>query len=158
MKLATRSYVVKRKCLSHKSCHQQKIVTSPWPSKFCCQGMETVIRNSSTKVEPDCTPMGRRQSGPPNQIPCSNIFHVTAKLTILARHNVVDIDPMVLNVLMFVHTQIVKTQWETTKMKKMKTSMSKAKKIQILRQKIIQVTMNLCKEQVFYVHQLIFYD
>ena len=67
--------------------------------------------------------MDRRQSGPLNQmdeqkkqkknqhqIPCSNIFHVTAKLTIPAQHNVVDVDSMVLNVLMFVHAQIVKSQ------------------------------------------------
>ena len=32
-----------------------------------------------------------------------------------------------------------------------------SKMIQIFRQKIILVTMNLCKEQVFYVHQLMFY-
>ena len=50
-------------------------------------------------------------------------------LTILAQHNVVEVDPMVLNVLMFVHAQIVKTQWETMKMKKMETSMLKAKMI-----------------------------
>ena len=85
--------------------------------------METAIRNSSTKVEPDCTQMDRRHLGPPNQmdeqkkkkknqhqIPCSNIFHVTAKLTIPAQHNIIDVDSMVLNVLMFVHAQIVKTQ------------------------------------------------
>ena len=48
--------------------NKRLFVTSPWPSKLCCQGMETVIRNSSTKLEPDCTRMERTQSGPPNQI------------------------------------------------------------------------------------------
>ena len=77
------------------------------------------------------------------------MFYLTAKLTPLFQHNVVDVDPMVLNVLMFIIAQITNTQWEARKTGK--TSMSKVKIIQISRQKI-SLEQWVCVKNRFFIY------